>query len=59
MTRPDPVHPTFLDAFPKRDREVVLSFLSLSSRKARSAEEVADSLCLSLSLTHALRDTPN
>jgi hypothetical protein len=53
------MHPSILDAFPKRDREVVLSFLSLSSRKARSAEEVTDSLCLSISLTHALRDVPN
>jgi hypothetical protein len=53
------MQPSILDAFPKRDREVVLSFLSLSSRKARSAEEVTDSLCLSISLTHALRDIPN
>ena len=59
MTRPDLVQPSPLDALPRRDREVVLSFLSLSSRKARSAEEVTDSLCLSISLTHALRDIPH
>jgi hypothetical protein len=41
---------TLLDAMPKRDRDAVLSFLTMSSRKTRSAEETLDTIVLSLAL---------
>jgi hypothetical protein len=50
---------TILDAMPKRERDVVLSFITLSSRKTASADEVIESICLSLSLKVATRNVPN
>ncbi len=54
---PPAVSNTILDSIPRPEREAVLSFIDMSSRKARSAEEVLDSICLSLSLKHSLRGT--
>jgi hypothetical protein len=59
VNRPEIPHDALLDSFRRRDRETVLSFLSLSSRKTRSIDEVTDSLYLSLTLKHALRDATN
>jgi hypothetical protein len=59
MNRPEIPQDSLLDTFRRRDRETVLSFLSLSSRRAQSIDEVADSLYLSLKLKHAMRDAPN
>jgi len=50
---------SILDSIPKSEREAVMSFIDMSSRKARSAEEVLDSICLSLSLKQGLRGTAN
>jgi hypothetical protein len=59
VTRPEIPQKNLLDLFPRRERETVLSFLTVSSRKARTSDEVLDSLCLSISLKHALRAAPN
>jgi hypothetical protein len=48
---------SILDSIPRSDREAVMSFIDMSSRKARSAEEVLDSICLSISLKQGLRGT--
>lgn len=50
---------TILDSIPRPEREAVLCFIDMSSRKARSAEEVLDSICLSISLKQGLRGTAN
>jgi hypothetical protein len=50
---------TILDSIPRPEREAVVSFMDMSSRKAGSAEEIPDSIRLSLSLKQRLRGTPN
>lgn len=47
------------DAMPKADRDAVLCFLDMSSRKTRSTEEVLDTLALSLTLKSAHFGAPS
>lgn len=54
---PAPASSAILASIPKSDRAVVLSFIDMSSRKAGSAEEVFDSICLSILLKQSLRGT--
>ena len=48
-----------LDTMPKSDRDAVLCFLDMSSRKTGSAEEALDTLALALTLKSAHFGAPN